>query len=777
LDQEERGIERKQHSVLLSSRETSWEYKEMAKTRRKIKANDFLRDLHSGLGRTGLCRKYGLSDANLERVTDQIVKAGLLDRRAILGYLAKSQPVPPDTRDRKLKDVSKSGKPPRIWTPEEINALRGQVGISGHVEFVSRLLARHKLDKEAETESQRLLDRIRRREGEDSLFLGIIGEFSSGKSTLINALIGDDLLRADVIQATTAAATELRHGKDLNVEVVLENGEKRSFLNDKLSLLKRFARWRGRNNPERQKVNIRDFIHAVTADEAVARHVTQVQISHPSDTLRQGMVIVDTPGTNADNERHVVVTQWAIREICDAAMVVIPADIPVSQTLVAFLASHLSDVLHRCVFIVTKLDLIKPREIERQLEAVRNRLKSYLGLPAPLVLGCAPQLIVDGLNGDRRASRRKGVGSDEHSEELNKKFHRVEKTVWSTLREQKFLIQLERLSGLMSQVLSTIEHTLKLREEDYRERHDELERNKIPDLWDFVKAEQTRHTADFTSEVEPYPNQALHIVGNARDECLSELKREIYSFEDKEDLKSALESDESVARNLVDRAKEQIESRVAAMTNQIGSVAQQRYEEFMKEFTARYDSLATLGGRISETADGSIFGRRLVDSGFHRTLDDLRSDLGEEIVFSGLAKGGGALGGLVLGALVFGPLGAIVAGGIGALLAWLLGPNLDELKDKCWNELELSIQDRFTGVEKDVMDQMRTVIDSAQANLKSTIERYYQEYDQLVRQMIERDETEKDNLSRLRQTTSHDLREISARQQRLEQVRTNLSKL
>jgi predicted GTPase len=749
----------------------------MAKAKRKIKASEFLRDLRGGLGRNGLRKKYGLSEVNLERVIEQIVKAGLLDRQAILAHLEKSPPSHSGNRAQKGEGISASGRPPRVWTPEEINALRGQVGISSHVEFVSGLLARHELIDEAKSELLSMLDRIKRREGDKRLFLGVIGEFSSGKSTLINALIRDDLLLADVIQATTAAATELHHGNDLDVEVILDRGDKRSFLKDKLSLLKRFARWRGRKNPERQKVNIRGFIHTVTADEEVAKHVTQVKIFHPSDTLRQGMVIVDTPGTNADNERHVVVTQWAIREICDAAMVVIPADIPVSQTLVAFLTSHLADVIHRCVFIVTKLDLVRPRETERQLQAIRGRLKSYLSLPDPLVLGCAPQLIVDSLNGDRRDSRRQRRQSGDQVEDFNKKFLSVEKTIWSTLREQKLLIQLERLSGLMSQILSTLDRTLKLREEEYRIRHEELEKNKIPDLWDFVKSEQARHTKCFTSEVATYPDQAIHIVRNARDQCLTELKREIYAFESKGALKSSLESDKSVARALVDRAKDQIETCVEALTKEIRSAAQQRYVSFMEEFTARYNSLATLGGRITETSDQSRLGKRLMDSGFYKKLDDLKNNLGDEIIFDGLAKGGGALGGVLIGSLVFGPLGAIVGGGIGALIAMLFGPTLDELKDKFWNELESAINDRFTVVEQDIPVHVKTIIESAQAKLNSIIEGYYEKYDQLVRQMIERDEVEKDELSMLRQTITQDLAEISARQQRLEQVRTNLRKL
>jgi hypothetical protein len=47
-------------------------------TKRKIKAQEFLEDLRSGLDDAALMRKYGLSEVGLGRVFDKLIDADLI---------------------------------------------------------------------------------------------------------------------------------------------------------------------------------------------------------------------------------------------------------------------------------------------------------------------------------------------------------------------------------------------------------------------------------------------------------------------------------------------------------------------------------------------------------------------------------------------------------------------------------------------------------------------------------------------------------------------------
>ncbi len=69
------------------------------------------------------------------------------------------------------------------------------VDIPGHVCFVEDLLGRYVLDSSRKDTWTAALERIRDRQTDPDLYLAVVGEFSSGKSSLVNALIRQELCR------------------------------------------------------------------------------------------------------------------------------------------------------------------------------------------------------------------------------------------------------------------------------------------------------------------------------------------------------------------------------------------------------------------------------------------------------------------------------------------------------------------------------------------------------------------------------------------------------
>src|SRR5688500_2667189 len=81
---------------------------------------------------------------------------------------------------------------------------------SDHLDLALRPVRRTVTDRARLTP---LTDRIRGVEDrlrDDRYYLAVIGEFSAGKSTFINALLGLDLLPTSALR-TTAAATRITH--------------------------------------------------------------------------------------------------------------------------------------------------------------------------------------------------------------------------------------------------------------------------------------------------------------------------------------------------------------------------------------------------------------------------------------------------------------------------------------------------------------------------------------------------------------------------------------
>ena len=57
---------------------------------------------------------------------------------------------------------------------------------------ISSAIASSFLSEEKQGSLSKQLERIKKRISDNKIYLGIVGEFSTGKSTLINSLIGED---------------------------------------------------------------------------------------------------------------------------------------------------------------------------------------------------------------------------------------------------------------------------------------------------------------------------------------------------------------------------------------------------------------------------------------------------------------------------------------------------------------------------------------------------------------------------------------------------------
>ena len=65
------------------------------------------------------------------------------------------------------------------------------LAIDEHIGFASELISRNKWYGKQKVRMQERLDAIKRKQADKCLNISVIGEFSSGKSSFINALVGE----------------------------------------------------------------------------------------------------------------------------------------------------------------------------------------------------------------------------------------------------------------------------------------------------------------------------------------------------------------------------------------------------------------------------------------------------------------------------------------------------------------------------------------------------------------------------------------------------------
>lgn len=264
------------------------------------------------------------------------------------------------------------------------------------------------LSEEKQYSLSKQLDRIKKRISDNKIYLGIVGEFSTGKSTLINSLIGENFFVTNAIQGTTTTITKLEYGKKINLKIEFSTGNTLKYDSDKLKILKLYKPdiYEQLSLLKKIQIYLGDMLHLnkfdrylletfdyITTSDEISKTLSEVIVYYPSELLKNGIVIVDTPGTDSLTSSHAEITRRAIKEICDIALVIIPATQPLSQTLIDYIDDNLGDSMDKCIYFITKVELIR-RSIEREhlLNGVIQRVTNYLNVNNPQVV-FAPSLL------------------------------------------------------------------------------------------------------------------------------------------------------------------------------------------------------------------------------------------------------------------------------------------------------------------------------------------------------------------------------------------------
>jgi GTPase SAR1 family protein len=252
------------------------------------------------------------------------------------------------------------------------------------------------------------LDTVKKRVNDNKLYLGIVGEFSSGKSTLVNSLIGADFFRTNALQGTTTTITKLEYGDRINLQIALKTGETLKYNRDKTAILNKYTPeiYNALSNLKKAWIKVLDVLHINRSDELlldvfdrittsneVSQTLVDATVYYPSKILKNGIVIVDTPGTDSLNPLHSEITRRAIKDICDIALIITTATQAFPQTLANYVEENLGDVADKCIFIITKIELIR-KSIERTQipKVVEQRIYNFLGIDNPNIL-LAPSLL------------------------------------------------------------------------------------------------------------------------------------------------------------------------------------------------------------------------------------------------------------------------------------------------------------------------------------------------------------------------------------------------
>ncbi|MBE6654130.1 MAG: hypothetical protein E7608_01580 [Ruminococcaceae bacterium] len=204
------------------------------------------------------------------------------------------------------------------------------------------------LEKQAD-ELEKINDRLK-----NHVFsVGIMGEFRRGKSTVINALLGQKIVPADIVPCS-ATLNYVRWDSEKNAEIHFKNGDVKTVPVDELS----------------------DYVTKITEESSkMAATVDHAVVHYPCSFCQNGVQIVDTPGLN-DDERMTAISEQVIPTL-DAIIMVIVPDSPFSQSEADFVRNKvMASDLGRIIFVVNKIDNVDEDDRERLLDSIKAKIQT-----------------------------------------------------------------------------------------------------------------------------------------------------------------------------------------------------------------------------------------------------------------------------------------------------------------------------------------------------------------------------------------------------------------
>jgi len=189
---------------------------------------------------------------------------------------------------------------------------------------------------------------------EGRFFVACVGQFKRGKSTLLDALVGEEILPTGVVPVTTVP-TVLRYGTQRTARVLIDGKSKTIHPEDLGEYVSEAL------NPENRK-----------RVEAVEAFLT-------SPLLVSGMCLVDTPGIGSVFAGNTETTKDFIPQI-DAAILVVGADPPISGEELALIEAVAANVDH--IFVVlNKMDRVSLHERQQAGAFATKMLATRLKKP------------------------------------------------------------------------------------------------------------------------------------------------------------------------------------------------------------------------------------------------------------------------------------------------------------------------------------------------------------------------------------------------------------
>lgn len=590
----------------------------------------------------------------------------------------------------------------------------------------------------------------------NAFLLAVVGEYSTGKSSLLNVLL-DQLdpeekspkptgLLPTQVNATTAAITILQAGEKVTVEVRLRDGHIHEVLPEELA---RFVA-----SPNAMEVILRRL--GVGRMENLSEQVEEVRIWCPSPLLQEGIRIVDTPGLGSVYTRHREVTTHFIPR-ADAVLFLTSTSAPLGESEKTFL-QYVVGFTQKFFFVQTMRDQGDREErgepiyrrVERQTRQHLEEVLEHADFPYFVV--SARDAAIAFRQNDPERKARSGI---------------------PVLREalERFLVEQRGAPRLQQQIRASL-YVLDLLDLRARNLLEDLETSPEAPAAPSEPPEAEELFRQFDQLLRDYHRELRTTALQKLRDAFSEMEDRVVKDTEAKIISLGLQQVQEnasaraqVEREMVHSIQHHVRIHVAPILqassvdalDAVEKIAQQQLPSNLRRFQTHSKFLA--GEDISLNLDQVVQTRMETKQRHHQT--------------EGALIGGGGLA--LLGGALFGPIGALV----GALLGGIGGSEVGR-------NIETSYDSPETSVQHDLLKaRVHETISHLQQNTEDTLSDFFEELDMATQGELERlrqtERTHAEEVARLRaaEQEERERQKFALRRQReqLQEIRGRLVEL
>ena len=300
------------------------------------------------------------------------------------------------------------------------------------------------------------LTSIKSRFGDEVFRLVIVGEFSRGKSTFVNALLRRKILPA-LKKPTTAIISKIIYGDSPKFQLNYKGQNGSQILSED-----EFKKLTAPSDPdESDKESVAEYIKA----QEFLESVDHAEISYPLEFCKDGVEVVDTPGTNDLNKVRLNVTYGYLKR-ADAVILMLSASQPLTQSEINFLNDKiLGNTINDIFFVISHKDDLTDTEGESVKQYVIQNLKKVLPSTVNLqnrvflVSGLGALLYHLNLRGEKLTTKQQLI-LPANFEQTG--FPALESSLGKFLTDDKGAARLKKYGREITDVISTMQHDLSI---------------------------------------------------------------------------------------------------------------------------------------------------------------------------------------------------------------------------------------------------------------------------------------------------------------------------